>query len=194
MIYGTDWGSSIGSKISQNHPNHVLGFFTNMVLVAPPMPTFQNILSHPIKVLLFLLSIVVGFSTIYGEDYAGLAKFSFANVEKNEDAAYRAIQCARPYTLAYGLSDSPIGLLGWMLEPYHVWTFHATDIDKNAIPDTITVDEFLTQVTIYWLTNSMSSSIRIYYEAIREMKRPSSNTGLKVPLAVSYFKNESVKV
>lgn len=193
MIYGTDWGSAIGSTMAQEHPDHVLGFFTNMMLAPPPLPTLHNIFTHPLKVLKFLLSIVLGFGAIYGADYAPLKHFSFANVEKYEGAAYRAIQSMRPYTLAYGLTDSPVGLLGWMLEPYHVWTFHSADEETQNIPDTITRDEFLTQVTIYWMTNTMSSSIRIYYEALRNLgKGPQKN--IEVPLGVCYFQNEAFKV
>ncbi|KAI7893641.1 Alpha/Beta hydrolase protein [Mucor mucedo] len=192
MIYGTDWGSAIGSRLAQDHPDHVLGYFTNMMIAGPPLPTLQNIFKHPLKVLKFMLSIVLGFGYIYGADFAPLANFSFANVEKYEGAAYRAIQGMRPYTLAYGLTDSPVGLLGWMLEPYHVWTFHTAEEETQNIPDTITRDEFLTQVTLYWLTNSMSSSIRIYYEAMREMgKAPKMD--IRVPLGVCYFKNEAFK-
>lgn len=193
MIYGTDWGAAIGSRMAENYPDHVLGFLTNMMLVSPPSPTLQNLLNHPLKVFMFLISIVLGLGTVYGADYAPLQNFSFANVEKLESSAYRAIQSTRPYTLAYGITDSPVGLLGWMLEPYHAWTFHSADTEISSIPDTITTDEFLTQVTLYWMTNTMSSSIRIYYETLRVDKKLLNNN-IKVPLAVSYFKEEIFKV
>lgn len=132
MLYGIDWGAVIGTNIAQNHSDNVLGFLINMPMVAPPRPTFHNILFHPIKVFLFLLSTIVGLITVYGDDTTTLAKFMFENVEKCEDAAYCAIQCAPPYILAYGLSDSPVGLLGWILDPYHACTFHASDADTTS--------------------------------------------------------------
>jgi hypothetical protein len=117
-------------------------------------------------------------------------------VDKTDNAGYRAIQSTRPYTLAYGLSDSPVGLLGWMLEPYHAWTHiegSVASANKLAIPQTITTDEFLTQVTIYWITNTMSSSYRLYYETRQNLKAM-SKLDIQVPMAVSYFSHEVIKV
>lgn len=63
---------------------------------------------------------------------------------------HRVINFSRPYTVAYGLSDSPIESLGWMLETYHSCIYNALNTDEtNIIPGIITIDEFLTQVSIY---------------------------------------------
>lgn len=193
MVYGTDWGATIGQQMSQNNATHALGFLTNMPSAFPPLPTLSNLLHHPLQVFKLLLSLVVGLVKVYGPEAAALETFTFANVDINQDAAYRAIQSARPYTLAFGLTDSPVGLLGWMLEPYHAWTYHPSEETTNAISNTVTTDEFLTQVTLYWMTNTMASSYRIYHEFLAEMKsmKPSKFT---VPFAVSYFKKEAVKV
>ncbi|KAI9489862.1 Alpha/Beta hydrolase protein [Zychaea mexicana] len=100
----------------------------------------------------------------------------------------------RPYSLAYGLVDSPVGLLAWMLEKFHNWTDHGGIHDIESLPDTISVDEFLTMVTIYWLTNSMSSSIRVYYEAFHEDETMSTCMGrVNIPTAIIQFPAELAK-
>lgn len=163
-----------------------------MPFVYPP-PILSAVLRSPIKVFKLFLSLVLGFAKVYGPEVAALQTLSFANVDKSPDAAYRAIQSARPYTLAYGLTDSPVGLLGWMLEPYHAWTYHPSEEETTSIPNTLTTDEFLTQVSIYWMTNTMASSYRLYHEHVIEAKtlKPIMFT---IPLAISYFIKEMVQV
>lgn len=82
-----------------------------------------------------------------------------------------------------------------MLEKYHDWTYHAANKDTEALPNTITADEFLTQVSLYWMTNSMSSSIRIYYECMEqnEMMQVVSPR-IKIPVAVCAFAHDISKV
>ena len=72
---------------------------------------------------------------------------------------YVEIQATRPQTLGYGLSDSPAGLAAWIVEKYHGWTDHDGDLEQAY-----TKDELLTNVMIYWATNSITSASRIYYE------------------------------
>jgi hypothetical protein len=69
-------------------------------------------------------------------------------------------------------------------------------MNANSLPESISVDEFLTQVTIYWITNTMSSSSRIYYEFKEEMKKSTRVVldGVKVPFGVSAFPNELTNV
>lgn len=78
-------------------------------------------------------------------------------LESNEDwgaeGGYAAIQSTQPLTLAYGLADSPAGLLAWIGEKYAAWT------DRE--PD---VDDVLTQASIYWFSNTIWSSMRLYAE------------------------------
>lgn len=199
MIYGTDWGAFIGATMAKQNADHVLGFLTTMPIVSPPLPTFHNLLFNTFRVLVFIVSLILGFETVYGKRSGGLTKFAFANCDKDESAGYRAIQARRPYTQSYGLTDSPVGLLGWMLDPYHAWTnvvaSEGKTVDAQVLPHTISTDEFLTQVTIYWLTNSMSSSMRLYYESIKkDAIKINPSEPIVVPTAVSYFKEEIVQV
>ncbi|KAI8875385.1 alpha/beta-hydrolase [Backusella circina FSU 941] len=192
IVHGTDWGSTIGKVMALKYTENCMGFHTNMPIIAPPFPTLSNILSHPLQVLLFLLAIILGFKTVYKNQEVQIFR-DFANADEDEKGGYRAIQGTRPYTLAYGLSDSPVGLLGWMLDCYHVWTYHTPGkTDTNSLPESITIDEFLTQISIYWITNTMSSSTRLYYEFKQEMSKVGKMLliGIKVPYGVSTFPNE----
>lgn len=83
-----------------------------------------------------------------------------------------------------------------MLEKYHEWTYHAPErLDTESLPETITPEEFLTQVSIYWLTNTMSSSIRIYYECLHQKEiYKVVFPRVEVPVAVSAFAQDISKV
>ncbi|CAO3658736.1 unnamed protein product [Rhizopus microsporus] len=196
LHHGGDWGGIIGRQIALKHNNHCAAFHTNLPMALPTLPTPRNLLFHPWKVIKFLLSIILGFKLMYGKGKVNLGGATFANAERNYDCGYRSIQGTKPYTLAYGLSDSPVGLLGWMLEKYHDWTCHPAERrDTEALPPTISSKEFLTQVSIYWITNTMSSSIRIYYECLHQNElRYLVPPRIKIPMGVSAFDHDVFKV
>ena len=73
---------------------------------------------------------------------------------------YQEIQSTKPQTLGQGLSDSPVGLASWIVEKWYGWSDHDGDLEKA-----FTKDELLTNIMIYWVTNSGTSSARIYYES-----------------------------
>jgi pimeloyl-ACP methyl ester carboxylesterase len=79
---------------------------------------------------------------------------------EKRDGAYGEIQSTRPQTLAYGLNDSPAGLAAWIVEKYREWSDCGGDIESC-----FSKDELLTNVTIYWVTQTINSSMRRYYEA-----------------------------
>ncbi|WP_053376448.1 epoxide hydrolase family protein [Paenibacillus sp. FJAT-27812] len=82
----------------------------------------------------------------------------------HERAGYNAIQQTRPQTLSYGLSDSPIGQLAWIAELFNGFGDHIDFIDRDAL---------LTNVMIYWLTNTAESSARLYYENVHPQEAAS---------------------
>ena len=77
-----------------------------------------------------------------------------------EGRAYQEIQGTKPQTLGFGLNDSPAGLAAWIVEKFHGWS----DNDGH-VESAFTKDEILTNVTLYWVTESITSSTRIYYES-----------------------------
>ncbi|MBY0013685.1 epoxide hydrolase family protein [Paenibacillus typhae] len=75
------------------------------------------------------------------------------------EGAYMSIQSTKPRTLAYGLSDSPAGLAGWLIEKFHAWSDCNGDLRKS-----FSEDELLTNIMIYWVTNTIGSAAQIYHE------------------------------
>jgi len=74
--------------------------------------------------------------------------------------AYFQIQATRPQTLAYSLTDSPVGQLAWIVDKFSAWTHTKTGIPEDAIGR----DDMLTNVMLYWLTGTAGSAARLYYE------------------------------
>ncbi|CAO3654240.1 unnamed protein product [Cunninghamella echinulata] len=203
--FGTDWGSQLASILAMEHHSHCIGMHVTMYFGSPPLPTLQNIITHPFKVFKFLLGAtdLIKYDTLYGKGKLKIKGMNPVDALNDPDAGYRAIQGTRPYSIAYGLTDSPAGLLGWILEKYHHWTDHnsttytSDDLSSSPLPHTITTNEFLTQVSIYWLTNTISSSIRFYSEFLDEYKnaKPLDRRPVfGIPVAVTNFKAELFRV
>jgi epoxide hydrolase len=100
---------------------------------------------------------------------------------QNEMAGYASIQSTRPQTLAYALTDSPVGQLAWIVEKFKEWTDPAAGLPEDAVDR----DHILTDVSIYWLTATAGSSARLYYEGARSWGQPSEPSA--VPTGVAVF-------
>lgn len=99
---------------------------------------------------------------------------------RRERQGYADIQSTRPHTLAYGLTDSPVGQLAWIAEKFHEWAEQPVDRDL-----------LLTNVTLYWLTGTAASSSRIYYERAHApyWGRPPEPSA--APTAVAHFPHDN---
>jgi epoxide hydrolase len=98
-----------------------------------------------------------------------------------ELSGYAQIQSTRPQTLAYALTDSPVGQLAWIVEKFKDWTDPAAELPDDAVDR----DRILTNVTLYWLTATAGSAANLYYEGAQawgEAKEPS-----QVPTGVAVF-------
>ena len=102
-----------------------------------------------------------------------------------EDGAYAAIQGTRPQTLAFALSDSPVGLVAWIAEKFASWTDHDGNFD-DAVP----LDCLLTIVSIYWFGNTLDSSLRLYKENRLQPVSLGDFPRSEVPFAISCFPKE----
>jgi len=85
-------------------------------------------------------------------------------LERNEawwqaEGGYKAIQSTKPQTLGYGLNDSPAGLAAWILEKWRSWADSRGDLDERFSRDFL-----LTTVTLYWVTQTITSSMRDYFD------------------------------
>jgi epoxide hydrolase len=93
--------------------------------------------------------------------------------------AYFQMQATRPQTIAYSLTDSPVGLLAWIVDKFNEWT-------HGPLEDAVERDEILTSVMLYWVTRTAGSAARLYYEnmhAPANWSRPPSTT----PVGVAAF-------
>jgi pimeloyl-ACP methyl ester carboxylesterase len=136
FAHGGDLGNGITSRLAAAHPDAVRGI--HVLSVGMPQQLDETRLS--------------------AEERAHLARVEAWN---RDEGAYQHQHRTRPLSLAVGLSDSPVGLLAWILEKYHAWSDRGAG---DALPFT---DDFLvTQASIYWFTNTIGTSLRPYYEAL----------------------------
>jgi pimeloyl-ACP methyl ester carboxylesterase len=103
----------------------------------------------------------------------------------DENGAYAHIQGTRPMTLAYALNDSPAGLAAWMLEKFREWSDCAGDLYRC-----FTRDELLTNVTLYWMTQTIGSSFLLYYEGRRAPLQFKEGDFIRPPCAIACFPKE----
>jgi pimeloyl-ACP methyl ester carboxylesterase len=88
------------------------------------------------------------------------ARLELLNKWNNDGSGYFQIQATRPQTIAYGLTDSPVGQLAWIVEKFKEWTHPSAELPESAIDR----DLILTDVMLYWLTGTSGSSAHLYYE------------------------------
>ena len=106
------------------------------------------------------------------------------------EGAYNMIQATKPQTLGYGLNDSPAGLASWIVEKFYTWS----DC-KGNIESRFTKDELLTNIMLYWITQTINSSIRVYREdALAVYVQPGGSLAsryVEVPTSVAIFPAEA---
>ena len=105
-----------------------------------------------------------------------------------DEGGYNHIQGTKPQTLAYGLNDSPVGLAAWIVEKYRTWSDCGGDIEKSY-----TKDELLTIVTIYWVTQTISSSTRMYFENQKDLWTMEKGQKVPAPAGMAMFPQEISK-
>ncbi|MBD0382195.1 epoxide hydrolase [Paenibacillus sp. WST5] len=120
---------------------------------------------------------------------------TFTNAEKvrlerlthfmRERFGFNAIQYTRPQTLAYGLTDSPVGLLAWNCELFYGFGDAIKAVDR---------DQFLTNLMLYWLTGTANSSIRMYYEGAHDPNAWAPKEPSKTPVGVAVFQLADVAI
>lgn len=134
---GGDWGAMVSLRLALTDAEHLVGLHTNMLLAFPtddvPVLTEEQM-----------------------ADVVAAGEFM------KTGAAYQEIQGKNPQTLAYGLTDSPVGLAGWLTEKFWAWTDHEGNLESA-----VSKDQMLTDITTYWVTRTINSSTRLYCESQR---------------------------
>lgn len=130
--HGGDLGAGISARLAVAHPEAVVGIHVTAV-GGPPA------------------------AEVTDPTPAELAYLAQAAEWERSEGAYEHQQQTRPLTLAYGLSDSPVGLLAWLVEKLRAWSDSHGDLASR-----FTDDEVLTWVSLYWLTSTIAPSFRPY--------------------------------
>lgn len=164
-VVGGDWGATTGNYMALDFPTRLVGLYLTMVATGPPAGADGTELND--------------------EERAWLAASAafFA-----EEAGYLQIQGTRPQTLAYGLTDSPAGLAGWIVEKFRAWTDSDGDLESA-----VRRDDLLANITVYWVTGTANSAARIYLEAMRSGQFQPIAERIEVPTAAAIFPKETVK-
>ncbi len=103
-----------------------------------------------------------------------------------QEGAYAMEQSTKPQTLAYGLNDSPAGLAAWIVEKFRAWSDCDGDVERS-----FTRDELLTNITIYWATETIKSSFLPYFEG-QDDQSEDSGSRVEVPTGVAIFPKDIV--
>lgn len=166
IAQGGDAGAVISLEVGRIDPEHVVGVHVNMLMTFPS--------GDPAE-----------FEGLDERDRARLGKLARFDAELS---GYMKLQQTRPQTLAYGLTDSPVGQLAWIVEKFLDWT-GATDLPEDAVDR----DRLLTNVTVYWLTATAGSSAQFYYEGAAGVRAAASGAvppPVTVPVGVAVFPDD----
>jgi pimeloyl-ACP methyl ester carboxylesterase len=155
---GGDWGAQVATRIGALDPEHCAAIHLNMVIADPPEEE-------------------VPLGDTEKADLAAMARF------RREEAGYAAEQGTKPQTLGAALNDSPVGLLAWIVEKFRAWS------DCDGDPErAFTRDQLLTNVMAYWVTGTVTSSMRLYWELVHAERGAPDYVG--VPTGVARYPRE----
>jgi pimeloyl-ACP methyl ester carboxylesterase len=162
---GGDWGATIATRLALRFPERVAAIHLNYVpgSYSPYLGPRSRRLSEAEK----------AFVAERARWYA-------------EEGAYGDLQATRPLTPAYALNDSPAGLLAWIVEKFRSWSDCGGDLETR-----FSKDELLANVSLYWLTGSIGSSMRLYREARAVPLAFAEGSRVPVPCAVARFPKEA---
>jgi pimeloyl-ACP methyl ester carboxylesterase len=162
-VHGGDFGAGVSASISFKYPESVIGMHLNYIPGNyKPAPADNDPFSA--EEIEYLVS---------DDDWY------------MREGGYSLQQGTRPLTLAYGLNDSPVGLCAWIVEKMFYWAEC-----RGNIENVFTKDELLSNVTLYWLTETIHSSIRLYNENRKFTLGSGKGSKINVPTGIARFRYE----
>lgn len=159
---GGDWGAYVTTVLGLRWPDRVLGIHLNYI------PPYQS----------------VGGNAELSTDEQAFA--SEVNRWDEQSGAYDHLQKYEPQTLAFGLNDSPAGLAAWLIDKFRRWS----DCEGN-VEHTFTRDDLLGNITLYWMTETIGSSLRLYYEDRYAPLFLRDGEYVRVPCGIAHFPKEA---
>lgn len=156
---GGDFGAAVATHLGLEFPDALLGVHMNNLDVEPYLGPGAPELTEAER----------AYRTAY---------LRWCETERG----YSAIQSTKPQTVAYGLNDSPAGLAAWITEKWRSWTDSDGDLEQ-AVPR----DLLLTTLTLYWVSGSVGSSMRDYYDNRWFAPELGPEDRVRVPTGVAVF-------
>jgi pimeloyl-ACP methyl ester carboxylesterase len=168
---GGDWGAIISQVMAVQAPPGLLGIHINMPGTVPPsvLRLIRN--GDPVP-----------------SSFSDAEKTAFAGVDAfyKKGFGYAEMMNTRPQTLGYALADSPVGMAAFFYDKFAEWTYSGGQPERA-----LTRDEMLDDLTLYWVTNTGTSSSRSYWDAAQLGGGPFNAFDIKtVPVAVTIFPGE----
>jgi pimeloyl-ACP methyl ester carboxylesterase len=160
---GGDLGAGVSTALGLRHSQHLTGIHLNYI-----PGSYRPYLAEGVEVT------------------AAERQFSLNAAQWfDQNGAYAHLQGTRPQTPAYALNDSPAGLAAWILEKFREWSDCGGDLYSSFSRDAL-----LTNVTLYWMTETISSSFRMYFEGKRSPLHFSPDDFVRPPCAIACFPRE----
>ena len=158
---GGDWGAFISAYLGFIEPEHVVGIHINLMPLRRDPPSAQ----------------------VTTDDRELVAYRAELDHWLREETGYSSIQGTKPQTLAYALTDSPVGLAAWIVEKFRTWSDCGGDIERS-----FSKDDLLTNIMLYWVTGAIGSSFWPYYSRQHDgWPLPAANRRVDVPTAYQSF-------
>jgi pimeloyl-ACP methyl ester carboxylesterase len=161
---GGDWGASIASCLGYRFPELMIGIHINLLAARRDAKVLENPTDEERRYL------------------------TQVSQWLKEETGYQWIQGTKPTTLAFALTDSPVGLAAWILEKFRSWTDCGGDVDS-----VISKDEMLTNITLYWATGAIGSSFWPYYARNHEPWPIPEGAKITVPTGYVEFPKEILR-
>ena len=160
---GGDWGAQIATRIGAYDPTHCIALHLNMPIGSPVQD------SGPL-------------SQAEQADLAAMQRF------QREESGYANEQGTKPQTLGAGLNDSPSGLLAWIVEKFRTWSDCDGDLETS-----FTKDQLITNVMLYWATQTSASAARLYWETMQGGALAEPVPFIDIPTGVARFPKEILR-
>jgi pimeloyl-ACP methyl ester carboxylesterase len=169
---GGDWGSVVSGAMARQAPPGLLGIHVNMPATVPADIAKALKCGDPPP---------SGLSDKEKDAYKSLANL----YEKG--SGYAIMMVTRPQTVGYALEDSPAGLAAWIYDKFADWTYSGGEPERA-----LTRDEMLDDISLYWFTNTATSSARLYWENNNNnFNADAQKTAeISLPVAVTVFPGE----
>ncbi|RRZ90983.1 epoxide hydrolase [Erwinia sp. 198] len=162
---GGDWGSAVTTVLGHLRPPGLVGIHLNMVMYQPTRDEIAQATPEEQRML--------ADAQRYDQELSG----------------YMKVQSTRPQSVGFALADSPVGLAAW------IYALFQDASDSGGEPErAIDINALIDDIMLYWLPNAGPSSVRFYWEGIREMQKQGPASAIPTPAGVSMFPGELLRL